>query len=73
MGLLDENNLGTTKDKCPKCKDGHLVERSGGRFIGCVNYPKCRFFYVVDNSYGETKGFNKEVRALIEEGSGFYK
>ena len=29
---------------CPKCS-GTLVERKGknGRFIGCSNYPKCRF------------------------------
>lgn len=30
--------------KCPQC-DGTLMERSGrnGRFIGCSNFPKCRF------------------------------
>ena len=29
---------------CPDCGDGWLVERSGryGRFLGCVNYPKCK-------------------------------
>ena len=29
---------------CPKC-NGKLVERSGkyGRFIGCSNYPKCKY------------------------------
>lgn len=31
-------------NKCPKC-GGDLVERNGmyGKFIGCSNYPKCRF------------------------------
>lgn len=31
-------------NKCPKC-GGELVERSGqyGKFIGCSNYPKCKF------------------------------
>ena len=33
--------------KCPKCEDGHLVERRGrkkGRvFYGCSNYPTCDF------------------------------
>lgn len=34
-----------TGEKCPKCKDGKLVERDGryGRFISCHNYPKCKF------------------------------
>ena len=29
---------------CPRCK-GHLVERRGkyGRFLGCTNYPRCKF------------------------------
>ena len=31
-------------NKCPKC-GGELVERNGlyGKFIGCSNYPRCRF------------------------------
>ncbi len=31
-------------NNCPKC-DGYLVERSGkfGTFLGCSNYPKCRY------------------------------
>ena len=35
-----ENNI------CPKC-GGTLVERNGkyGTFLGCSNYPKCRFTY----------------------------
>jgi len=34
----------TVGSKCPKCS-GSLVERNGryGSFIGCSNYPKCRF------------------------------
>ncbi len=34
-----------TGEKCPKCKDGKLVEREGkfGKFISCHNYPKCKF------------------------------
>ncbi len=34
-----ENNM-----ICPKCK-GRLVERTGkyGKFIGCSNYPKCKY------------------------------
>lgn len=34
---------------CPQCK-GALVERKGryGRFLGCSNYPKCKFTYNLD-------------------------
>lgn len=30
---------------CPKCKTGHLVLKQGKRvqFIGCTNFPKCRY------------------------------
>ncbi len=32
---------------CPICKQGHLVQRVGGRysstFFGCTRYPECRF------------------------------
>lgn len=33
-----------SQNKCPKC-GGYLVERSGkyGKFIGCSNYPKCKY------------------------------
>lgn len=29
---------------CPECDDGWLVERRGryGRFLGCVNFPRCK-------------------------------
>lgn len=32
------------KEKCPEC-GGVLMERSGkfGRFLGCENYPKCKY------------------------------
>lgn len=34
-----------TGESCPECKDGELIEKRGkfGRFIGCSNYPECRF------------------------------
>lgn len=31
---------------CPQCKKGHLVERTnkkGNKFLGCTNFPKCRY------------------------------
>lgn len=36
----------TTGVKCPKCKDGEIIERvskRGKRFYGCSNYPKCDY------------------------------
>ncbi|WP_303867599.1 NERD domain-containing protein [Acetobacterium wieringae] len=41
---LKKNNLKIANNVCPRC-GGNLVNRNGkyGRFIGCSNYPKCRF------------------------------
>ena len=36
----------TTGVKCPKCKDGEIIEKvskRGKRFYGCNQYPKCDF------------------------------
>ncbi len=32
-------------EKCPTCNEGQLVRRHGrfGEFIGCQNYPKCKY------------------------------
>ena len=34
-----------TGEKCPKCETGQLVRRTGrfGPFIGCGDFPKCRY------------------------------
>lgn len=39
-----DTNINENLNKCPRC-GGNLVERHGqyGRFIGCSNYPKCRY------------------------------
>lgn len=41
---IKENKIKENNMICPKC-GGKLVERSGkyGEFIGCSNYPKCRY------------------------------
>lgn len=41
---LKETQNKIENDICPKC-GGKLVERNGkyGKFIGCSNYPKCRY------------------------------
>jgi DNA topoisomerase-1 len=47
---LDDGTIklqGDTKtgEKCTSCEGGELIEKRGkfGRFIGCTNYPECRF------------------------------
>lgn len=41
---IRENIIDKDIEKCPKC-GGNLIERNGkyGKFIGCSNYPKCRY------------------------------
>lgn len=46
----------TTGVKCPKCKDGEIIEKvskRGKRFYGCDNYPKCDYA-LWDPPTGET-------------------
>ncbi|SUZ33024.1 DNA topoisomerase 1 [Roseibaca ekhonensis] len=50
---------------CPKCGEGRLhlkTARSGGAFIGCGNYPECRFtrpLGVTDDAQAELSGDGK--------------
>lgn len=76
MSLLDIESPNTiAKEVCPKCKVGYLINRVSKRdssftFLGCSNFPKCKFFYTINNVYGEKapshmhpkarKYFNKE-------------
>ena len=41
---ITERELQVANMICPRCK-GRLVERHGeyGRFLGCSNYPRCKF------------------------------
>ena len=44
--LFPANEDGTNPRLCPNCNLGKLsmrTARSGGAFIGCSNYPKCRY------------------------------
>lgn len=76
MSLLDiESTNNIRKEICPKCKRGYLINRVSKQdftftFLGCSNFPKCKFFYTINNVYGEKapshlsprarKYFNKE-------------
>ncbi len=44
--LFPPNAEGTDPRLCPRCGEGRLsmrTARSGGAFIGCSNYPECRY------------------------------
>ena len=44
--LFPPNEDGTDPRQCPLCGEGRLsmrTARSGGAFIGCSNYPECRY------------------------------
>ncbi|TFL18781.1 type I DNA topoisomerase [Jannaschia formosa] len=44
--LFPEREDGKDRRLCPKCEQGRLsmrTARSGGAFIGCSNYPECRY------------------------------
>jgi len=44
--LFPRNEDGTDPRLCPNCGNGRLsmrTARSGGAFIGCSNYPECRY------------------------------
>jgi DNA topoisomerase-1 len=44
--LFPEREDGRDRRLCPKCEAGRLsmrTARSGGAFIGCSNYPECRY------------------------------
>lgn len=42
---MEEIESGKLEKTCPKCKKGKLVVRKSiyGAFLGCNNYPKCRY------------------------------
>lgn len=42
--LIKNNKDEELKDRCPRC-GGELIKRNGkyGEFMGCSNFPKCRF------------------------------
>lgn len=46
----DEREKKKEAKKCPKC-GGNLIERSGkyGKFLGCSNYPRCKYTEGIKN------------------------
>jgi DNA topoisomerase-1 len=52
------NGTGEIDRKCPTCEDGELSLKLGkfGAFIGCSNYPECRFTRPLAIANGEDGG-----------------
>ncbi len=58
---------GTDPRLCPVCGDGRLhlkTARSGGAFIGCGNYPECRYTRPISVPGGEEGAAMAEERTL---------
>lgn len=57
------NNRTLIGDKCPKCSS-ELVKKSGrrGYFIGCSNYPDCK--YSSDYEYTDVESLRKNLRTF---------
>ncbi|MCP4936632.1 MAG: type I DNA topoisomerase [bacterium] len=66
---------GSDPRKCPKCDDGRISLKVGrfGAFIGCSNYPECRFtrqFSESNEEAGETSG-NEDRMLGVDPDTGF--
>lgn len=46
------NNQLIAKNKCPRCDTGKLIVKKGkyGEFLGCTNYPKCRYTKQIEDT-----------------------
>jgi DNA topoisomerase-1 len=56
--IFPPNEDGTDPRKCPNCGDGRLNLKLGrfGAFVGCTNYPECRFTRQLDKKEGGDAG-----------------
>ena len=56
--LFPDPGDGTDPRLCPKCAIGQLsmrTARSGGAFIGCSNYPECRYTRALGGDQGDAE------------------
>jgi DNA topoisomerase-1 len=61
------NDNGTDARRCPSCKEGRLSIKLGkfGAFIGCSNYPECRYTRRLGVDNGEGDGEQLEGPKLL--------
>ncbi|MEM9708070.1 MAG: type I DNA topoisomerase [Pseudomonadota bacterium] len=65
--LFPPNEAGTDPRLCPNCGNGRLsmrTARAGGAFIGCSNYPECRF----TRPFGPPQSEEELARSIPPEG-----
>ncbi len=65
--LFPPNEEGTNPRACPNCGAGRLsmrTARSGGAFIGCSNYPECRYTRPFGPPGTEQSGIGPEGKLL---------
>jgi DNA topoisomerase-1 len=57
---------------CPKCDDGQLSLKLGkfGAFVGCSNYPDCRFTRQLDNGEGDGNALADGPKVIGENADG---
>ncbi|MHC0053313.1 type I DNA topoisomerase [Actibacterium sp. D379-3] len=69
--LFPPNEDGTDPRLCPKCGAGRLnlkTARSGGAFIGCSNYPECRFTRPLSAPNGDDGSAELDGKVLGHDG-----
>jgi DNA topoisomerase-1 len=69
--LYPANTDGTDPRICPGCGNGRLsmrTARSGGAFIGCSNYPECRFTRPFGPPGTESSEFGPDGKLLGHDG-----
>ncbi|MEM1163262.1 MAG: type I DNA topoisomerase, partial [Pseudomonadota bacterium] len=70
--IFPDKGDGTDPRGCPKCNDGRLslkTARSGSAFIGCANYPECRYTRSL-NADSEEGDFSGDGKLLGHDESG---
>ncbi len=62
----------STGEACPDCEDGELLIRTGrrGPFIGCSNYPKCRYTRDMDADPNDPEAANSGDNGKSADGDG---
>ena len=63
MFFSTEDNQFDASKKCPKCSDGKIGLQLGkyGAFIGCNNYPECKYTKQIANKKDGNPEFDNEI------------
>ena len=63
MFFSTEDNQFNASKKCPKCSDGKIGLQLGkyGAFIGCNNYPECKYTKQIANKKDSNPEFDNEI------------